>query len=236
MVEYILVLILSYDLLCLGLSMFILFCSSHLLFQKRRISSNMSPPMKVYFYYVFGYSILSLIYYPYCLLFWRFDRVDYDARILFLFGSAPAILLSINPLMEFFLCLDRCIFICFLLKYTKSTQKLFAVISGFGTLSVIGLYVFMYQPYFPSTSTSKCRFSSCLITSNFLALLVKGILIGMSFAATLILAIILKYKLTTTNTSAKKINKTVLIIIGVTTAIELIPYIISQCFLSVGFF
>ena len=83
-------------------------------------TSNISPTITVFYWYIFLRSLWSFINFAYLLGWFRLNTILYDARVLYILGMFPGIFVTTNSLVELFLCLDRCLYIIFPLQYSKS--------------------------------------------------------------------------------------------------------------------
>ena len=234
--DHVVYVIFANQLLCFGLAIYSFYCSVNILFRKQHLAKTpyLSASLILYFFYIFVFALSSIIYFVYFFIFWRFDTVIYDAKIFFLLGIVPFVTTLLNAPMEWILCMDRCFAVIFHLRYTQKRQTIFM---GFG-LVIIALIVFYYvnalRIYFPAGTTTNCRFFGCFNQSNLLPMKLAGTIISLLTA--IAFAILIKFKFHTTSNIVKRINKTILIIICLSTFNELIPILIGQIYVWVRFF
>ena len=213
--------------------------SINVLFRKSLLkkSGNISSTMTVNFVYVFIFAIASLIYHIYLFIFWRLDSIIYDGRILYVTGVIPWILMMTNSVMEFFLCIDRCLSVVFPFKYNGTQKNVFTILTIFGFIggAVIIVYFCNLVFLYPADPVTTCRFFGCFVqANNFSMLMVKIIFILSNLVVALTLALLIKFVFKTNNASIKHMNNTVLIMVICTTFIELIPFVVAQIFYTVG--
>ena len=233
--EHVVYVIFANQLLCFGLAICSFYWSVNIIFRKPHLAKTpyLSATLVFYFAYIFLFGLTSIVYFVYFFILWRFDLVIYNGKVLYLLGIVPFICTSINSPMEWVLCMDRCLAVTFHLRYTKKRQALFTV---FG-ITVIACVTFVYADilriYFPAGTPTACRFFGCFFQGNTNMLYIKLGGTICSLVTVIAFAFLIKFKFHTVNKNVKRINKTVLIIICLTTFTELIPILIGNTFVWV---
>ena len=224
---------------CFAFSCLSLFFSGNALLRKNVLkkSASISPTLVVYFIFILIWAILMFVYTAYLITKWGPDGGSYNAYILYFAGFGPSISLTANSIAESFLCIERSISLLFPLRYTAKQQMLFAWLTAFGIFLITLITFFMnrYTEGFPAVAETPCQHFACLLGDRYLFYVKISLNIVNIFFA-IILAILIKKTLTTSNKKTKVINRTMVILISLTTTIELVPFFIGQIFLSVNFF
>uniref|UniRef100_A0A914PL12 G-protein coupled receptors family 1 profile domain-containing protein n=1 Tax=Panagrolaimus davidi TaxID=227884 RepID=A0A914PL12_9BILA len=164
----------------------------------------------------------------YLLIFWQSINATYNAQILFLLGGISIQALTYAPLIETFLCVDRCLAILFPTKYSTFWKYFIAVFAVF-------LYILTFLGYnfftntinnFPTTIETKCIVFLCqkdrqsqLITVSF-----KFSTAVINVFGTIILGALMKNRIIAT-TAIKRINQVVFHMLISTVALVFVPNI-----------
>ena len=233
---YLLYLIIYYSGIILVLSILSLYFSIKVLFNKRLLmkSSNLSFIMTLYFVYVFILGISCVVYFPYYFIFWSFEKVTYDARILFLLESVYFILINLSSVIGVLQCIDISLSITFSAQFTRRHRLLFLCMSIICIFAVILYFVYNLRVFYPETPVTECRFFACFLKSGSYLLCFKGVAIILNLAGSIIFAVLFKKFITTSTPITERIYKVTLILILATTFIEFIPFVISQLFYFVS--
>ena len=152
-------------------------------------------------------------------------------------GVIPWVLMLINSVMEFFLCIDRCLSVLFPFKYNENQKNAFTCLTVFGLLGGVILVIWLNRLIFmyPLSPISGCRFIGCFVQqSSYSMLLIKIIFVLLNIVAAIILGILLKVILKSSSQFTRQMNNRVLLMVVATTIIELVPYGIAQIFSTVS--
>ena len=226
--------------LCFLLVNLSLIFSVKILFNRQILKkgASLSPPIIVYFIYVFIFGLVSNVNFAYLFAFFRPETPNnYDARILYFCGFLPAIFMTTNSVIEFFLCIDRCISIIFHVHYTRHQKLCFSIITFGGMIFASGVIIYLarYLDFIPTTSETQCRIFGCLLWGSKYTNVIKISLISSNIFAGIILATMIRCVFKNQNNlGCKRINKVVLITICTSTFIELPPFIVTHIFLAVS--
>ena len=235
-----LLIILFHDVFALGIAI----ASIILSIQSLRISLQrkvlkISPILTVHFCHTLLWSLSTLVSSAYLIIFWRFDSVIYDARILYLTGLFSVSFLFSITIIYSFLCIDRCLSILFPLGYGikwKTNYAVFTAIFPFSTLCLILWIKQSFNNNIPAVSQTECRNFACLAerdgTNSILTTIrIVMAVINISLAASLLL--IIKNNIKIKNGFMKRVNKTVIWIIIFTIIFDFIPSLIGKLFVQV---
>ena len=169
--------------------------------------------------------------------FWSKEESLYDARIIVVSGIIPWLTLSLNSIVDFFLCFERCLIIIFPILYSDTKKRNytflgFTIVGFIGLLTIFGNKVIESYPLTPNTS---CRFITCLIknTSHSIYFRIFSIILNVITASWLL--ILIKFSLKAKTAKTKRMNNIVLFMTIIIIVFELIPIVFSQILLLVCF-
>ena len=161
-IDYFNILILVHLFLQLTFSIFILYKTYRILIIKN-IFSKATISMILYFCFTAFLSFTLGLYSIFAIIFWRPDTVLANPTTLYIIGFIPWILICVNPVCEFFLCLERIFTILFPYQYLEKSKKLMA---GFTCSCVLGCLLFnLFMNEFTTKVSQlpeqRCRFFTC---------------------------------------------------------------------------
>ena len=222
---------------CLIFSILALYSSSNVLFRKKLLknSASLSPTLVTYFVFIFIWAILTLIHCVYLISNWNPTNAVYNAYILYFTGFGPSISLTANSIAESFLCVERAVSLLFPIKYSEKKRHRFAWATALGLISttVLSFFINGYHHVYPGSGETFCQNFACLIGNFYLFYIKIGLnVINIFFA--IILSILIRRNLNSSNKNTKAINRMMATLISLTTSIELIPFFAGQVFLLVS--
>ena len=133
-----------------------------------KLTISFSPTMTVYFIYVFVSGLLNVFHYFYLVFLWHPKIIFYNAIILYTTGAATTQLQACVPIMELFLCLDRCCTIVFPGSYGKRKKVITAGVAVLTIVCVTIAYSITTQviELIPTSTVTTCRIAGCLKTNS----------------------------------------------------------------------
>ena len=234
-----LIITLAQEIFCLLLSCLSLWCALIMILRNKALTKTkqFSPIMKIYFVYIFVFSFATIFHQGYLVFYWSSEESKYDARIIFVVGIVPWVILCVNSIVEFFLCFERCLIIIFPILYSDDKKRKYAILAltviFFVIISLI--YVNKVVDAYPSQPETLCRFISCIIKNTDYSVYLRmfSVVLNVLIAAWLLLLI--KCSLKAKNEKTKRMNKTVLFMTTFNIVFELVPIVSSQVFVLVSF-
>lgn len=232
--KYVTVLTIIHHFAGVGLVLWILRCSTRLLFHRSLFKNitKFSPLISIYFVFLFLYSTTSLVNFAYMLAFWRPETNEYNGLVMFWLGVTPFLLGYLGTILEIFLCLDRCFSIIFPFKYSAHHRLYLTHLALILVVFVAWFELFTagilgtLQRIQPQTS---CTIFGCLLASLPTTYLSdsKIVIIFTNLAGGLTLYGLRRFMLRSNNIQNKRISKSVVIIIISTAFFETVPTWIS---------
>ena len=118
--------------------------------------------------------------------------------------------------------------------YTKKVQFLFLLIFLSGILLLVCLFTSEFLQSYPTTSDTNCIFFPCFIKSFYYVYFIKSINVFFGIFSSIFLLVLIKFKLKSDTTVVKRISKTLLKNMILTTTTDIIPYSITLIYLNVS--
>ena len=234
--------VLSNNVITFILSVAALYYSIKVLFKKVLLFKilKFSPIVSIFFIYGLTFSIVTVLYCLFLFIFWRPDSVIYEARELYVHGLVTGKLVSLNPVLGAFLCIDRCATILAPTKYDEKFKKIHTFICVICVVGILGISIWMTLSLnpFPQSSQTNCMFYGCFLTPVVLwqTQTQKIVTTCVNMAGCGLLFILLTFYLKNCSSVTLRINRTVILILLLTTVCDFSPSIISNIFQSVGFY
>ena len=215
--------------------------SLRVLFYKtfRMESQKLSPVITVYFGFLSFWCTAIVIDGIHFLIFWRPNMLIYNGTLLYFFGIFPWFCLYVNPMVELFLCLDRCLAITFPLQFNKRAKAFlaFLLILTLPLTIVAGFDINLLIDMASDESIETCQSFTCVILMHrrlYSMELRLGITV-INMVSGLLLFWLLKFYRKLSSNKMKNVCKTVLIILGTAVVLDVLPTIMAQYFPDVSF-
>lgn len=236
-IDYYNLLVLIHLILQLLFGLFILYKAVRIL-KLKQILSKATPTMVLYFCFMAFLGLTLALYSLFAIIFWRPDIVLIDQTALYIIGFIPWILITINPVIEFCLCLERIFTISFPYRYLEKSKKLMSACTFCFFIFSLVLMIFINDlAKLPPFKRLICRFFTCLTTfypKRYL-LPYKIFISALEGAAAVFLLFLIKYKtIPSIYNKNKSRNKAMIIIISTTIVFEFTPNLIDQIFNAVS--
>uniref|UniRef100_A0AC35GIQ3 Uncharacterized protein n=1 Tax=Panagrolaimus sp. PS1159 TaxID=55785 RepID=A0AC35GIQ3_9BILA len=107
--------------------------------------------------------------------------------------------LNLYPTMEFWLCVDRCFSVAFALRYSQKNKQLlcFIIFISVGGIIAIGVWANNLLTAMEKSGPTNCRYFTCLMKSRSEQYIIKISITCMNFICGCILALLIKFMITT---------------------------------------